>query len=186
MTPKGKGGIGNKSAQEYVAELRLRLGTEQEVRAQLKKDGYKAGRISQLLKATRPAEGQAGPAAAAALPKRMARPAAAEPAVAARKKPASAAPALAPEATGQLIRQTILAEAVCVQSLFVFLLFVPLPCQVEPVANDAAGEEEVSSDEDLPAEAVAAGFFGEVAAARMLTVSDPPKEGRCICICRRA
>ena len=107
MAPKGRGGIGNKSAQDYVAELPHRLGSEQEVRAQLKKDGYKAGRTSQLLKATRPAEGQAGPAAAAALPKQMARPAAAEPAVAARKKLALAAPALAPEAAMHSSRQII-------------------------------------------------------------------------------
>ena len=100
MAPKGQGGVGNKSAQDYVAELRRRLASEQEVREQLKKDGYKAGRISQLLKATRPADGQAGPvlARAEAASKHMARPAAAFPAVDAKKKPAASGIAVAPEA----------------------------------------------------------------------------------------
>ena len=101
MAPKALGGAGNKTAQDYVAGLRLRGSTEEEIRQQLKRDGYKAGRISQLIKATRPADGQAGPAAAAApAPKHMARPAAAEPvtAAAAMKKPAAARAAAAPEA----------------------------------------------------------------------------------------
>ena len=91
MAPKAKGGAGNKPAQDYVAGLWIRLASEQEVRAQLKADGYKAGRITQLMKATRPAEGQAGPGvAAAAAPKTMARPAAAEQVAAATKRPAAA------------------------------------------------------------------------------------------------
>ena len=57
MAPKAKGGAGNKSAQDYVAGLWIRHGSEPAVRAQLKEDGYKAGRITQLIKATRPAEG---------------------------------------------------------------------------------------------------------------------------------
>ena len=96
MAPKAKGGTGNKPAQDYVAGLWARLASEQEVRAQLKADGYKAGRITQLIKATRPAEGQAGPGvAAAAAPKRMARPAAAaEQVAAAKKRPAEASSSL--------------------------------------------------------------------------------------------
>lgn len=82
MPPKsGSGGAGNKSAQNYVADLWRQGLTEAEaghqrdrncecwmslsmftcvvavsaqVRQQLKHDGYKSGRISQLLKATRP------------------------------------------------------------------------------------------------------------------------------------
>ena len=91
MAPKATGGAGNKLAQDYVAGLCARLASEQEVRAQLKEDGYKAGRITQLVKATRPAEGQAGlAAAAAAAPKRMARPAAVERTASAKKRPAAA------------------------------------------------------------------------------------------------
>ena len=72
MAPK-TGGKGNKSAQNYVRDLWEHGLSEQEIRKQLKEDGYKAGRITQLLKATRPAEGQEGVAAAAA--KELARPA---------------------------------------------------------------------------------------------------------------
>ena len=49
MAPKASGGAGNKSAQDYVTGLWLRGATEAEVRQQLKDDGYKAGRISQLI-----------------------------------------------------------------------------------------------------------------------------------------
>ena len=116
MGPKTMGGAGNKSAQDYVAGLWLRLAGENAVRAQLKEDGYKAGRITQLIKATRPAEGQAGPAAAAAaaLPKGMARPAAAEEVVVSRKKPAASSSAFAPrgsEATGDKTVQTMFKES---------------------------------------------------------------------------
>ena len=91
MAPKAKGGAGNKSAQDYVAGLWMRLGSEPAVRAQLKEDGYKAGRITQLIKATRPAEGQAGRGiAAAAASKGMAKPAAAEKAASTKKRPAAA------------------------------------------------------------------------------------------------
>ena len=117
MAPKTIGGAGNKSAQDYVAGLRLRLAGEDAVRAQLKEDGYKAGRITQLIKATRPAEGQAGlaAAAAAALPKGLARPAAAEDVAASRKKPAASSSAFAPrgsEATGGKTMQTMFKESV--------------------------------------------------------------------------
>ena len=97
MAPKASGGAGNKSAQDYVTGLWLRGATEAEVRQQLKDDGYKAGRISQLIKATRPADGQAAGAVVAA-PKVMARPAAADHVVAAAKKPAASSSAAAPEA----------------------------------------------------------------------------------------
>ena len=66
MAPKTGGGKGNKSAQNYVRDLWEQGLSEQEIRKQLKDDGYKAGRITQLLKATRPTEGQEGAAAAAA------------------------------------------------------------------------------------------------------------------------
>ena len=97
MAPKASGGAGNKSAQDYVTGLWLRGATEAEVRQQLKDDGYKAGRISQLIKATRPADGQAG-GAVAAVSKVMARPAAADHVAAAKKKPAASSSAAAPEA----------------------------------------------------------------------------------------
>ena len=106
MAPKALGGAGNKTAQDYVAGLWPRGSTEEEIRQQLKRDGYKAGRISQLIKATRPADGQAGPAAAVApAPKQMARPAAAErvTAAAAMKKPAAASCTVAPEAGGYVV-----------------------------------------------------------------------------------
>ena len=106
MAPKALGGAGNKTALDYVAGLWLRGSTEEEIRQQLKRDGYKAGRISQLIKATRPADGQAGPAAAAApAPKQMAKPAAAEhvTAAAALKKPAAARAAAPPEAGGYVV-----------------------------------------------------------------------------------
>ena len=66
MAPKTGGGKGNKSAQNYVRDLWEQGLSEQEIRKQLKEDGYKAGRITQLLKATRPAKEQEGVAAAAA------------------------------------------------------------------------------------------------------------------------
>ena len=62
------GGAGNKTAQNFVAKLRGEGKTEQEIRQTLKEYSYKAGRISQLIKATRPAEGQAGAVAATAAP----------------------------------------------------------------------------------------------------------------------
>ena len=66
MAPKrDTGGKGQKPAQNYVTGLRQQGLSEQEIRKQLKDDGYKAGRISQLLKATRPTEGQEGVAPAA-------------------------------------------------------------------------------------------------------------------------
>ena len=56
MAPKKNlGGAGNKTAQSYVAQLWEQGLSEQDVRKQLKESGYKAGRISQLMKATRPA-----------------------------------------------------------------------------------------------------------------------------------
>ena len=56
MAPKKNlGGAGNKTAQNYVAQLWEQGLSEQDVRKQLKESGYKAGRISQLMKATRPA-----------------------------------------------------------------------------------------------------------------------------------
>ena len=54
------GGAGNKSAQNFVAGLWAEGKTEPEIRQELKDSGYKAGRISQLIKATRPIEAQAG------------------------------------------------------------------------------------------------------------------------------
>ena len=97
MAPKASGGAGNKSAQDYVTGLWLRGATEAEVRQQLKDDGYKAGRISQLIKAMRRADGQAG-GAVAAVPKVAARPTAANHVAAAAKKPAASSSAAAPEA----------------------------------------------------------------------------------------
>ena len=59
MAPKKNlGGAGNKTAQNYVAQLWDQGLSEADIRQQLKTDGYKLGRISQLLKATRPVEGQ--------------------------------------------------------------------------------------------------------------------------------
>ena len=60
---KSLGGAGNKTAQNYVAKLWGQGLSEADIRQQLKKDGYKTGRVSQLLKATRPAKGQEGTAA---------------------------------------------------------------------------------------------------------------------------
>ena len=57
---QGIGGAGNKTAQSWVMKLREEGKTEPEIRQTLKEYSYKAGRISQLIKATRPAEGQAG------------------------------------------------------------------------------------------------------------------------------
>ena len=66
MAPKrDAGGKGQNTAQNYVTGLQQQGLSEQEIRKQLKDDGYKAGRISQLLKATRPTEGQEGVAPAA-------------------------------------------------------------------------------------------------------------------------
>ena len=87
MAPKQtKGGAGHRSAQDYVTGLWTEGKTDKEIRERLKADGYKAGRISQLLKATRPAPGQAaavpkaapGPKQAVPGPSAMRRPAAAE------------------------------------------------------------------------------------------------------------
>ena len=66
MAPKKNlGGAGNKTAQNYVAQLWEQGLSEQDVRKQFKESGYKAGRISQLMKATRPAS---APTAAAKRP----------------------------------------------------------------------------------------------------------------------
>ena len=73
MAPRAKGGAGHKAAQDYVSGLWQQGLDDAAVRQRLREDGYKAGRISQLIKATRPAQGQAGPAAAAS--KAMAKPA---------------------------------------------------------------------------------------------------------------
>lgn len=62
------GGAGNKTAQNFVAKLWEKGKTEQEIRQTLKDYSYKAGRISQLIKATRPTEGQAGAMAATVAP----------------------------------------------------------------------------------------------------------------------
>lgn len=64
MAPKNTGGRGQNSAQDYATGLRKRGLSEQDIRKQLKDDGHKSGRISQLLKATRPT-GQEGMEAAA-------------------------------------------------------------------------------------------------------------------------
>lgn len=55
MPPKGPGGAGGKPAQEYVRSLRAQGLSIADLRSQLKNDGYKAGRISQLLRLTRDA-----------------------------------------------------------------------------------------------------------------------------------
>ena len=60
MAPKDAGGAGNRTAQNYVSDLWQQGLSEQDIRNRLKTDGYKAGRISQLLKATRPPDGQEG------------------------------------------------------------------------------------------------------------------------------
>ena len=76
MAPKKiAGGAGNKPAQNYVTELWKQGLSEQDIRKQLKDYGYKSGRISQLIKATRPTKAQGGVAADVAVPLR--RPAAA-------------------------------------------------------------------------------------------------------------
>ncbi|CAL1171165.1 unnamed protein product [Cladocopium goreaui] len=71
MAPKATGGAGQKTAQDYVTGLWQQGVDEASVRQQLREDGYKAGKISQLIKATRPAQEQESRAAAA--PKGMAR-----------------------------------------------------------------------------------------------------------------
>lgn len=53
MPPKGPGGAGGKPAQDYVRSLRAQGLSIADLRSQLKNDGYKAGRISQLLRLTR-------------------------------------------------------------------------------------------------------------------------------------
>lgn len=73
MAPKARGGRGASIVQDYVRSLWQQGLGEDEVRQQLKRDGYAATRISQLLKATRPTT----PAAPAAPPE--ARPPAADP-----------------------------------------------------------------------------------------------------------
>lgn len=99
MAPKAKGGAGHKAAQDYVSGLWQQGLDEATVRQQLREDGYKAGRISQLIKATRPAQGQARPVAAA--PTVMAKPAAADHATAAKAKPSAASSASSREAGKQ-------------------------------------------------------------------------------------
>ena len=85
MAPRAKGGAGHKAAQDYVSGLWQQGLDDAAVRQRLREDGYKAGRISQLIKATRPAQGRAGPAAAAS--KAMAKPAV-------KKKPSAASAAM--------------------------------------------------------------------------------------------
>ena len=85
MAPKAKGGAGQKAAQDYVSGLWQQGLDDATVRRRLREDGYKAGRISQLIKATRPAQGQADPAAAASK-------ATAKPAV--KKEPSASSAAL--------------------------------------------------------------------------------------------
>ena len=66
MAPKQRAGsAGGHSGKEYVRGLWQAGRSESAIRQQLKDDGYKTGRISQLLKATRPAMASAAPAAAA-------------------------------------------------------------------------------------------------------------------------
>eukprot|EP00435_Cladocopium_sp_Y103_P050826 s802_g15.t1 len=96
MAPKTRGGAGQKSAQDYVTRLWLQGMDEAAVRERLREDGYKAGRISQLIKATRPAQGQVGRAAAA--PKGSAEAAVARGGTAARKRPSASSSALNREA----------------------------------------------------------------------------------------
>eukprot|EP00435_Cladocopium_sp_Y103_P073100 s1226_g42.t1 len=96
MAPKTKGGAGQKSAQDYVTGLWSQGMDEAAMRQHLREDGYKAGRISQLIKATRPAQGQVGRAAAA--PRGSAKAAAARGGTAARKRPSASSSALNREA----------------------------------------------------------------------------------------
>ena len=56
MAPKASGGAGKRSAQNYVASLWAQGLDEEAVRRRLQEDGYKSARVSQLLKATRPAQ----------------------------------------------------------------------------------------------------------------------------------
>lgn len=64
MAPKGKGGARQKTAQEPVVAMREEGLTEAEIRQRLREAGYKTGRISQLLRDTRPVEADATTAAA--------------------------------------------------------------------------------------------------------------------------
>eukprot|EP00438_Fugacium_kawagutii_P012730 Skav203735 [mRNA] locus=scaffold68:195340:196140:+ [translate_table: standard] len=59
MAPKGKGGAGQKTAQEPVKAMRGEGLTEAQIRTRLREAGYKTGRISQLLRDTRPVEADA-------------------------------------------------------------------------------------------------------------------------------
>eukprot|EP00435_Cladocopium_sp_Y103_P003906 s5512_g1.t1 len=95
MAPKA-GGSGNKSAQNYVSDLWQQGLSEQAIRQRLKENGYKAGRITQLLKATRPNQGQEGVGDAAAAPKAPARP---------LKRPAAASSALSASEEAGRVRQ---------------------------------------------------------------------------------
>ena len=74
---QGVGGAGNKTAQNFVAQLREEGQSEQEIRQTLKGYGYKAGRASQLIKATRPTEEQVGARTASGATRALRRPAAA-------------------------------------------------------------------------------------------------------------
>lgn len=64
MAPKGKGGARQKTAQEPLVAMREKGLTEAEIRHRLREAGYKTGRISQLLRATRPVEADAATAGA--------------------------------------------------------------------------------------------------------------------------
>ncbi len=55
MPPKGPGGAGTKPAQDYVRAMREQGLSEPAIRSRLRDDGYKPGRISQLLRLTRDA-----------------------------------------------------------------------------------------------------------------------------------
>ena len=66
MAPKQcAGGAAGHSGKEYVRGLWQAGLPESAIRQQLKDDGYKTDRISQLIKATRPAMASVAPAAAA-------------------------------------------------------------------------------------------------------------------------
>lgn len=122
MAPKkAAGGASRKPAQNYVTELWRQGLSEQDIRKQLKDYGYKTGRISQLIKATRPTEAQEGVVAVSAV---------------ARKRPAAASgsrdrPAESDEEAGQVFlshgfdggdqyREYVVRPAVCYTVSFFF------------------------------------------------------------------
>lgn len=51
MAPKGKGGLANTTAIDYVVSLRRRGFDDMAIRQQLKADGYRGPRICQLMRA---------------------------------------------------------------------------------------------------------------------------------------